>query len=39
VHRAPISPYSLRVVACIVVWLIAVAEQLRSREPSGLENQ
>jgi hypothetical protein len=39
VRRALISPYSLRVVPCIVVWVIAVAELLRGQKASGLENQ
>ncbi len=33
VRRALISPYSLRVVPCIVVWAIAVAELLRWPAP------
>ena len=39
VRRTPISPYSLRVVPCIVVWLIAVAELLRRPSRSRLQNQ
>jgi hypothetical protein len=35
VRRALISPYSLRVVPCIVVWALAVAELLRGPKASG----
>jgi hypothetical protein len=39
VRRALISPYSLRVVPCIAVWAIAIAEMLGRQKASGLESQ